>query len=304
MVNKASMGITSDARRASLRIILSKKKCLRVIEAHSPISALLAEKAKYKDEKSGEMVGYDAFWSSSLTDSTVRGKPDIEVLDIPNRLANINDIFEVTQAPLVMDGDTGGKPEHFAINVRSLERLGVSAVIIEDKTGLKKNSLLGNDVTQQQESIEEFCHKIRVGKAAQISSDFMIIARIESLILDAGMDDALKRAFAYVEAGVDGIMIHSRQKSSNEVVEFARQFKAVHPNIPLVCVPTSYAHTYFSELTNAGFNMVIYANHMLRSAYVAMQAVATDILKHGRTLEVEPQCLGINEILQLIPGTA
>lgn len=294
-------GIATDARCAQLRIALASKKCLRVLETHSPLSALLAERTRV--DESGATINYDAFWSSSLTDSTERGKPDIEVLDIQNRLSNINDIFEVTSIPLIMDGDTGGKPEHFALNVRSLERVGVSAVIIEDKTGLKKNSLFGNDVVQQQEGIEEFCYKIRVGKAAQINSDFMIIARVESLILDAGMEDALKRAFAYVEAGADGIMIHSRKETPGEVIEFAHIFKARFPDCPLVCVPTSYAQTYFSDLEKAGFNIVIYANHMLRSAYVAMHHVANEILRNGRTWEAEQHCLGINEILQLIPGT-
>lgn len=295
--------VTPDARRASLRKILKAKSCLRVLETHSPISALIAEKASANDGDSNLSLSYDAFWSSSLTDSTERGKPDIEVLDIPNRLANINDIFEVTTKPMIMDGDTGGKQDHFAINVRSLERVGVSAVIIEDKTGLKKNSLFGNEVVQKQEDVEIFCQKISAGKAAQMTDDFMIIARVESLILDAGMDDALTRAHAYVEAGADGIMIHSRSKDPGEIIEFARQFRRDHPAVPLVCVPTSYAQTSFESLESAGFNLVIYANHMLRSSYLAMQKVASDILKFGRTHEVEPQCLGINEILDLIPGT-
>ncbi|WKB52624.1 phosphoenolpyruvate mutase [Eleftheria terrae] len=296
-------GVTADRRRALLRQRLSQKKCLRVLEAHSPISALLAESLDVPDARTGESVQYDALWSSSLTDSTERGKPDIEALDISNRLFNVNDIFEVATLPLIMDGDTGGKPEHFALNVRSLERVGVSAVIIEDKTGLKKNSLFGNTVLQQQENIGEFCAKIAAGKAAQISDDFMIIARVESLILEAGMEDALQRAQAYLAAGADGIMIHSRRSEPAEVVEFARRFRSEFPQVPLVCVPTSYCQTYFDELEQAGFNIVIYANHMLRAAYLAMRRAATDILKYGRTQEAEPYCLGINEILDLIPGT-
>jgi phosphoenolpyruvate phosphomutase len=293
---------TPEERRKRLRKALEEKKCLRILESHSPISALLAENTRISEEN-GHETAYDGFWSSSLTDSTERGKPDIEVLDIQNRMANINDIFEVTTLPMVVDGDTGGKTEHFAINVRSLERVGVSAVIIEDKCGLKKNSLFGNEVPQQQEVVEDFCEKIRVGKASLVTPEFMVIARVESLILEAGMDDALSRAFAYVEAGADGIMIHSRKKAAGEVFEFARIFRAQLPRTPLVCVPTSYAQTHFDEIERAGFNMVIYANHMLRSAYLAMQRVATDILRYGRTHEVEPQCLGINEILDLIPGT-
>jgi phosphoenolpyruvate phosphomutase len=294
--------ITSDARRASLSSALKKKKCLRIVETHSPLAALLAEQARV-DLGDGSSTEYDGFWSSSLTDSTVLGKPDIELLDIPGRLSNINDIFEVTTKPLIMDGDTGGKPEHFAFHVRSMERLGISAVIIEDKTGLKKNSLFGNEVEQHQESIPEFCAKIRTGKAAQATRDFIVVARIESLILDAGLEDALVRAVAYVDAGADGIMIHSRQKQAVEVIEFARRFRGTHPSVPLVCVPSSYSSTSFGELESAGFNVVIYANHLLRASYLAMRSVADDILRFGRTAEVEDRCLSITQILELIPGT-
>ena len=294
--------ISSDARRASLSSVLRKKKCLRIIETHSPLAALLAEQARV-DIGNSSCIEFDGFWSSSLTDSTVVGKPDIELLDIPSRLSNINNIFEVTTKPLIMDGDTGGKPEHFAFHVRSMERLGVSAVIIEDKTGLKKNSLLGNEVEQHQESIPEFCGKISVGKASQATGDFMVIARIESLILDVGLEDALLRACAYVDVGADGVMIHSRKKQAAEVLEFARRFRATYSSVPLVCVPTSYSSTHFEELEAAGFNVVIYANHLLRASYLAMQSVAHDILRFGRTAEVEERCLSINEILDLIPGT-
>lgn len=303
MSGRSFKGISTDARRAQLRGALSRKRCLKVLEAHNPISALLVEGVSTRDERTGEMLAYDAFWSSSLTDSTARGRPDIEALDIQNRLANIHDIFEVTTSPLIMDGDTGGKPEHFALNIRSLERVGVSAVIIEDKIGLKKNSLLGTGAQQQQDSIEHFCHKIQVGKSAQMTPEFMLIARVESLILGAGMDDAITRASAYAEAGADGIMIHSRHETPEEVFDFADKFRKFYPELPLVCVPTSYASVHFSDLESAGFNIVIYANHMLRSAYVAMLRVAQDILHYGRTLEIEPECMGINEILTLIPGT-
>ncbi len=296
-------GITADNRRASLRHLLQRKTCLRIMEAHSPISALLAETLVLDSGTAGHPVEFDGFWSSSLTDSTERGKPDIEALGIPSRIPNINEIFEVTTKPLIMDGDTGGQPEHFAMNVRTLERTGVSAVIIEDKTGLKKNSLLGNEVAQQQESIPAFRHKIATGKAAQMTDDFMIIARVESLILDAGIEDALARSLAYVEAGADGIMIHSRKKQSDEVFEFAQRFRSHHPDVPLVCVPTSYCQTPFEELERAGFNVVIYANHMLRSSYLAMRDVATEILRNGRSLEAEDKCLSMNDILALIPGT-
>jgi phosphoenolpyruvate phosphomutase len=294
-------GISSADRGKSLRELLSQKACLRAIEAHSPLSALLVEKIEVENHLGP--VGFDAFWSSSLTDSTLRGKPDIEILDLQSRLININEIFEVTTKPMIVDGDTGGLPEHFELNVRSLERQGVSAVVIEDKTGLKKNSLLGNEVLQQQETIENFCDKIRRGKRAQVSQDFMIFARIESLILEAGMSDALERASAYVAAGADGILIHSRKKSPDEVIEFAARFKEKYREVPLVCVPTSYSDVRFADLAAYGFNIVIYANHLLRASYPAMRAVALDILTNDRSLEAEEKCLSINDILDLIPGT-
>jgi phosphoenolpyruvate phosphomutase / 2-hydroxyethylphosphonate cytidylyltransferase len=296
-----AFGTTPDIRKATLRRLLKAKPLVRFIEAHSPISALIAENAK--EESEGKIKTFDGFWSSSLTDSTEMGKPDIEALDISSRLSNVNSIFDVTTKPMIMDADTGGKAEHFEINVRSMERLGISAVIIEDKTGLKKNSLFGNDVVQTQDDIESFCDKIRAGKASLISSDFMIIARIESLILDNGMDNAVTRARAYVEAGVDGIMIHSRKKQPDEVFEFAKIFRSEYPDIPLVCVPTSYNYVLEEELAAHGFNIVIYANQLLRAAYPAMSNVAHEILRNGCSASVDDKLISIKEILELIPGT-
>jgi phosphoenolpyruvate mutase len=295
------IGTTPDIRRKSLRRLLEAKPMVRLLEAHSPLSALIGESVNETIE--GVRREFDGFWSSSLTDSTERGKPDIEALDISARLRNINDIFEVTTKPLVMDGDTGGKEEHFELNVRSMERLGISAVIIEDKTGLKKNSLLGNDTAQTQEDVNVFCNKIRAGRAALVSEDFMIIARIESLILDRGIDDALLRSRAYVNAGAHGIMIHSRQKRPDEVYKFANSFRQEFPTTPLVAVPTSYNSVTERELQEYGFNMVIYANQMLRSAYPAMKKNAQTILRHGRSLEIDEDLISISEILDLIPGT-
>jgi phosphoenolpyruvate phosphomutase len=295
------MGTTPDIRRRTLKRLLAAKPISRYIEAHNPISALIAEHATV--DVDGKVRQFDGFWSSSLTDSTARGKPDIEALDISSRLSNVNDIFEVTTKPLIFDGDTGGKPEHFELNVRSMERLGISAVIIEDKKGLKKNSLLGNEVAQTQEDIEIFCEKIRAGRAARVSDDFMVFARIESLILDQGMNDAITRAQAYVGAGADGIMIHSRRKTADEVFEFARILRSDFPSVPLVCVPTSYNAVTEAELAAHGFNIVVYANHLLRAAYPAMSLVAHEILRNNRAAEVDAQLMGINEILAVIPGT-
>lgn len=294
-------GTTPEIRKRSLKRLLHAKSITRFIEAHSPISALIAENSRV--EVNGKVRQFDGFWSSSLADSTEMGKPDIEALDISSRLANINHIFEVTTKPLIMDVDTGGKAEHFELNVRSIERLGVSAVIIEDKTGLKKNSLLGNTVFQSQENVGCFCDKLRAGRGSRISCDFMIIARVESLILEKGMDDALMRARAYVEAGADGIMIHSRQKQPDEIYEFARHFRSDFPRVPLVSVPTSYNAVTEAKLAERGFNMVIYANQLMRAAYPAMQRVAQSILKHGRSLEADQELITIDDILTLIPGT-
>ena len=294
-------GTTPDIRRATLKRLILSKPISRFIEAHNPISGLIAETASI--DNNGIKKQFDGFWSSSLTDSTSMGKPDIEALEINSRLRNINDIFDVTTKPLIMDADTGGKLEHFELNIKTMERMGISATIIEDKTGLKKNSLFGNDVTQSQDDIESFCEKIKAGRAARVSDDFMVIARIESLILEKGMNDAIKRAEAYVNAGADGIMIHSRNKKPDEIFEFSKIFRNSFKSVPLVAVPTSYNVVTEDELAANGFNIVIYANHLLRAAYPAMQDVALEILKNSRSLEVDSKLMSINDILEIIPGT-
>ena len=295
------VGTTPGIRLRRLRRLIDAKPIVRVLEAHTPLCGLIIEHAA---ETVGNLsIEFDAMWSSSLTDSTAKGKPDIETVDLTTRLQNINDTFEVTTKPLIYDADTGGIPEHFAFTVKSLERVGVSAVIIEDKTGLKKNSLFGTDVDQQQDDVEDFCAKIRMGKNAQISDDFLIIARIESLILDKGMGDAVTRAKAYIGAGADGIMIHSRQKSPDEVLEFCKIYNQLENRVPLVAVPSSYNSITDTELAEAGVNVVIYANHLLRAAYPAMSKVAHSILRHGRSQECDDDCMPIKDILELIPGT-
>jgi phosphoenolpyruvate phosphomutase / 2-hydroxyethylphosphonate cytidylyltransferase len=297
----AEIGITVDVRRARLRRLIHAKPIVRILEAHNALSALIAENTEV--ERNGKIASFDGVWSSSLTDSTAKGKPDIEAIDMTSRINAVHDVFEVTTKPMIFDADTGGKTEHFEFTVRSLERTGVSAVVIEDKTGLKKNSLFGNDVKQTQDSIEGFSDKISRGKAAQISHDFMIIARIESLILEAGMEDALIRAEAYIKAGADGIMIHSRHKDPAEIMEFMRKFRAVDQNTPVVVVPTSFNAVTIEEFIEMGVNVVVTANHMLRAAYPAMLNVAKSVLKNGRSLEAEPDCMSIKEILEFIPGT-
>lgn len=296
-----SLGISQALRQRRLRKLLEIKKPLRILETHSALVALIAENTF--SERDGKKIEFDGFWQSSLTDSSVRGKPDIEAVDLTSRLNTVHEIFDVTSKPMIYDADTGGKIEHFVFTVKSLERAGVSAVVIEDKTGLKKNSLLGNEVEQTQEDIDVFCQKISAGKKAQVADDFMIFARIESLILDKGQEDALKRAQAYIEAGADGIMIHSRHKDGAEIFEFMKTFRALDPYTPVLVVPTSFNTIHAEKLAEVGVNIVVYANQMLRASFVSMSNIAQSILDHDRSAEIEKECLSINEILALIPGT-
>ena len=295
------IGTTSEIRLKKLRKLLELKPLVRLMEVHNGLTGRIIEKTKIVQGNS--VREFDGMWESSLTDSISKGKPDIEYVDTTSRLHTIDQIFDVTTKPMIVDANNGGVPEHFIYTVKTLERVGVSAVIIEDKTGLKKNSLFGTDVDQTQDSIENFCKKISAGKKAQVTEDFMIIARIESLILKKGIDDAVKRAKAYIEAGADGIMIHSKEKNPKEVLEFCRQYKNFDKKVPLVAVPTTYNEITEEELAKAGVNIVIYANHMLRSAYPSMVKTAELILKNHRAREADKLCMPIKEILELIPGS-
>ena len=299
--NIKEIGTTPNIRLSLLKRLLKAKNLIRLNEAHNGLSGLITEKTQI--EENGRIIEFDAMWSSSLTDSTAKGKPDIEAIDMTSRMSTVNDIFEVTTKPMIFDADTGGKIEHFSFTVKSLERLGVSAVVIEDKIGLKKNSLFGNDVKQTQDSIENFQHKISEGKKSQVTEDFMIIARIESLILEAGMEDALLRSKKYIEAGADAIMIHSKNKNPDEIFEFCEKYKSFKNGKPLMVVPSSFNSVSEEEWEERGVNIVCYANHMLRSAYPAMLDVAKSILINKRSYEANDKCISINEILNLIPGT-
>ena len=300
--NKAlrEIGTTPAVRLNSLRRLIASKPLVRILEAHNGLSALIAETARV--EKDGQVLEFDGMWLSSLTDSTSRGKPDIEAVDVGTRLQTANEILEVTTKPIIFDGDTGGKAEHLAFTVRSLERLGISAIIIEDKEGLKRNSLFGNAVEQTQSSIEDFCARIKVAKHSQVTEEFMVIARIESLILDKGLSDAIERAIAYVDAGSDAIMIHSRSKSAQEVFDFCKSIRKMSITVPIVVVPTSFSSVFESELADAGINMVIYANHLIRAAYPRMIQVAHSILENQRAHEIENEISSISEILSIVPG--
>ena len=277
--------------------LLNSKNTLRFLDIHNALSGIVIENAFF--EEGGTTLEFDGMWGSSLTDSTAKGKPDTEAVDTTSRLITLNEILEVTTKPIIYDGDTGGKPEHLVFTVKNLERIGVSAIVIEDKKGLKKNSLFGNDVFQEQEEIEVFSKKISHAVSAKKTEEFFVIARIESLILDKGIDDALIRAESYLKAGSDGILIHSKSKSEKEIFKFIEKYKTVS-NKPLVVVPTTYNHISFNEFESIGANIVIYANHLLRSSYPAMSETAKKILKYGRTNEFENDLMTVKDIINFI----
>ncbi|MDD6051832.1 MAG: phosphoenolpyruvate mutase [Clostridiales bacterium] len=289
-----------ESRRSRLRRLLGYKPCLSVCEAHNGITGLIVEKTTVDTPRGRKQ--FDAMWVSSLCDSTAKGKPDIELVDMTSRLSTLEEIMEVTTKPIILDGDTGGQIEHFIYNVQTLERMGVSAIIIEDKKGLKKNSLFGTDAGQMQDSIEGFCAKITAGKNAQKTRDFMIIARCESLILEQGLEDALARCHAYVKAGADGVMIHSKSKTPDEVYAFCDAFRQVDAKTPIIAVPTTYNSETEEQLSAHGINVVIHANHLIRSAFPAMQATARSILENGRSKEADALCMSIKDILTLLPN--
>lgn len=293
-------GITTDARRKLLRRMLTTNKTLKFLEAHNGLTGIIVEKTNI--EKNGRNIEFDGIWESSLTDSAAKGKPDTELVDFTSRFSTIEEILEVTTKPIIVDGDTGGRVEHFKFRIKTLERLGVSAIIIEDKIGDKRNSLFGTSVPQQQDSIDNFSQKISQGKKSQITDDFMIIARIESLILGKSVDHAIDRASSYIKAGADGIMIHSKKKDGNQIIEFCKKYKKLNEKVHLVVVPSTYSHMTERELQDLGVNIIIYANHLIRSAYPAMVNAAESILKNSRSKEAsEKFCMPIKEIINLIP---
>lgn len=293
------LGITPDRRRETLRRLIASKPVVRIMESHNGLTGLIIEHLSVKD-RNGRPKEFDGMWSSSLTDSISRGKPDIEAVDITNRLHSIESMLECTTKPVIYDADTGGHPEHFAFTVRTLERLGISAAIVEDKRGLKQNSLFGTDAVQELEDIDDFCNKIAYAKRRLVTDSFMIIARVESLIAGHPLSEALERAHAYVKAGADGIMIHSKNKDGAEILEFLKQFRSQDSNTPIVVVPTTYGHIHEDTLAEAGANVVIYANHMLRAAYKSMTEVASRLLEAGKCEAANDLCISVKDVLDLI----
>ena len=292
------VGITPGNRLKRLNRILNVKGFAVALEAHDGLSGLIVEETTFNGGNGP--VEFDAIWLSSLTDSFAKGKPDTEAIDFTSRLQTVNEIIEVTTKPIIFDGDTGGRIDQFPFMVRSLERLGVSAVIIEDKTGQKKNSLIEESAQHEQDFIEDFCQKIKAGVDSRVTPEFMIIARIESLILGAGMDDALTRSKAYIEAGAAGIMIHSKKQTADEVISFAKSFRKFAPTVPLVAVPSTYNNVSWIELQAAGFNIVIQANHLLRSAYPAMKETALSLLQNGCAAAAEADLISISDFFKII----
>jgi phosphoenolpyruvate phosphomutase len=295
------IGTTPDLRRARLRRLLAARKQIRVIEVHSGLTGLIAEHASVQVD--GKAKEFDAMWLSSLTDSTSKGRPDIEYVDLTSRINTLQALLDATTKPIIYDGDTGGITEHFVFNLKTLERLGVSAIVIEDKVGPKRNSLFGVEVEQTQDEPEAFARKIVAGKAAQVTDEFMIIARIESMILNKGIDDAIARARVYIDAGADAVMLHYKDEDPTEYFECVRRYGELERRVPLVVVPSTFSQVTETQLADAGAKIVIYANQLLRAAYPAMLGVAESILQHDRAKEIEPVCMPIKEVLTLIPGS-
>jgi phosphoenolpyruvate phosphomutase / 2-hydroxyethylphosphonate cytidylyltransferase len=291
-------GITPDNRVSRLKRLMDTNKIVKILESHNSLTGLIIENLKIS--KGNSFSEFDGMWSSSLTDSATKGKPDNSSVDFSSRLAALNEMMEVTTKLLVFDADNGGQLEHLRFLLRSLERAGASAIIMEDKIGLKKNSLFKNQSDAQQDKPELFAKKIKLICNSRKNKDFMVIARIESFILGKGLKDALKRAEVYSKAGADAILIHSKEKTPAEIFSFAKEFKKSKNFIPLVSVPSTYSKVYEKDLIKNGFKLVIYANQLLRAAYPAMQNVAKKILENNRAYEIENKIIPIKEIINLI----
>ena len=296
--NILRVGTSPDKRKSKLRRIMEAKKIVRILESHSALTGLIIENLKVI--KKQNYLEFDGMWSSSLTDSALRGKPDNQSVDYSTRIQGLNEILEVTTKPIIFDADNGGRIEHLPYMIKSLERIGVSAAIIEDKVGLKKNSLFKNQSGVKQDSIKKFCQKIAKAKDTKISDDFLIIARIESFILGKSLSDALKRAEAYSKAGADAILIHSKEKNPSQIFSFAKKFTKSKFFKPMVAVPSSYSKTYERDFIKNGFKIVIYANHLIRAAYPAMLNAAKSILSNNRSFNIENKISPIKDIINLI----
>ncbi len=292
------IGTIPQNRVSRLKRLLMSKDIVRILESHNSLTGLIIENLKIT--KKSMNIEFDGMWSSSLTDSATKGKPDNSSVDYSSRISSLNDMMDVTTKPLIFDADNGGQLEHLPFLVRSLERSGVSAIIMEDKVGLKKNSLFKNQSGTKQDKPVLFAKKIRQVCKSRQSKDFLVIARIESFIVGKGLTDALKRAEIYSKAGVDAIMIHSKEKTPNEIFSFAKKFRKSKNFVPLVSVPSTYSKVYEKDLIKNGFKIVIYANHLLRAAYPAMQFAAKKILENSRSFEIEKKIIPIKEIINLI----
>ena len=292
------IGTSAENRKSKLKRLIDAKKIVRIIESHSALAGLIVENLKLI--KGQNFLEFDGMWSSSLADSTVRGKPDNQAVDYSTRIAGLNEILDVTSKPIIFDADNGGRIEHLPYLVKTLERIGVSAIVLEDKIGLKKNSLFKSQEKAKQDSIENFCIKLKKARESKISDDLFIVARIESFILGKDLKDAMRRAEAYSRSGADAILIHSKEKHPNQIFSFSKNFTKSKFLKPLIAIPSTYSKTYERELINNGFKIVIYANHFLRAIHPAMVNVAKMILKNQRSFEAEKKMSSIKEVINLI----
>jgi len=289
--------IPAKERVGLLKKLIEEKGFVRLIEVHNGLSALIAQMCSVKKEEN--VIEYDGFWESSFTDSASKGIPDAEIVGYDSRLVTIDEILNVTSKPMIIDGDTGGSAAQFEYLVRKLGRLGVSGIIIEDKMFPKRNSL-DKDAKQILEDPEVFSQKIQRGQEVKLGEDFFIIARIESLIAGRSLNDAVSRARQYIIAGADGIMIHSKKDTPNDILSFASEYEKICIELKrrpiLVCVPTTYNLITDKELHDHGFNVIIHANQMLRAAHKSMKKVSEVMLRNDRGFEAEALCSPVSEV--------
>lgn len=286
-----------EQRRAALQQRLNVGDCIRAIEAHSGLCALVASEGLKSTSSPNNR--FDALWISSLTSSAVQGLPDIELHFLERRIELIEDVCQVSSLPLIVDGDTGGDATSLCYLVARLEGMGVSALVIEDKRQPKRNSLC-QTADHLLEDPDCFAKKIAQGVAARLTKDFLLFARLESLIAGLTVDDALTRAALYLEAGASGLMIHSKDRTEDRVVEFLQRLRAQGHEQPVICVPTTYNRVLARDLFAEGANIIIYANHLLRASHHAMRRVCQDLLQHDRAVDVERRCTPLDELFDLV----
>ncbi|MEM5434418.1 phosphoenolpyruvate mutase [Paraburkholderia diazotrophica] len=277
--------VTTLSRTARLRQMLTSNELEFLMEAHNGISARIAREA-----------GFKGIWGSGLAISAQYGVRDNNEASWTQVVDTLEFMADASDLPILLDGDTGyGNFNNVRRLVRKLEQRGIAGVCIEDKQFPKTNSFIKGEA-QPLADIDEFCGKIKAGKDSQTDEHFSIVARVEALIAGWGMDEALKRAEAYRQAGADAILIHSKLSRPDEILEFAREWAG---RGPLVIVPTKYYSTPTEVFRKAGISTVIWANHQIRAATSAMQAVVKEIYESQTLVNVEDRIATVNEIFRL-----